>query len=115
MRVDYVTTFPPSESRDLIFHLVMISQTGREQRTESDIYMINYQLLHSIFILSTSHIVSLNVQHTNIMAQSIQQAVSDLTTKVSETLGVDGDSKQQQQQRGGTKTEVSGGERWFFL
>ena len=48
------------------------------------------------------------------MAQSIQQAVSDLTAKVEQTLGVAGagdDSKQQGQ--GGAKTEVSGG-GWRF-
>jgi len=44
------------------------------------------------------------------MAQSIQKAVSDLTAKVEQTLGVAGDESKQSGQ-GGAKTEVSGGEQ----
>jgi hypothetical protein len=44
------------------------------------------------------------------MAESIQQAVSDLSTKVAETLGVSGQQTGQEKTRGGVETAAQGGE-----
>lgn len=44
------------------------------------------------------------------MAESIQQAVSDLSTRVAETLGVTGQQTGQEKTHGGVETEAQGGE-----
>ena len=44
------------------------------------------------------------------MAESIQQAVSDLSTRVAETMGVTGQQTGQEKTRGGVETEAQGGE-----